>query len=375
MLLLFLWWATGDGTVDNSIRDEPASFSMRPKHDDWLTKPAKKLVDDADIAQSSFCPIANSVELENYTSAHITNLTTGVPFDIYLRKEGDLVSSHILRYGSWEPDLVAGCIHRLSTVAKRKSQRNSVLLDIGSNIGFFAFAAAAAGHHTIAIEMMGQNQAALMKSFCKNRNLMDRIRILPFGLGAKGRSVCLAYAADFNLLNGIIKCNADGNGDVKALADDLPKEFVVLGETVVVTLDELLPVIPELWDVGVVKMDTEGFESHVMKGSREFFRQVTPPYVMTEISNYMSRRANANPRDVLVDFDSYGYNIHANSWDGPIISNKASNPTPPQGYVSSAPKQEWDGFEEYLHGIGESLAEIFLIHKSIEGVRVSSQSQ
>ena len=229
------------------------------------------------------------------------------------------MSSHILRYGSWEPDLVEGCIHRLEKVAQGKSHKKSVLLDIGANIGFFTFAAAAAGHHVIAIEMMGQNQAALMKSHCKNRGLQDKIRILPFGLGAKGRSVCLAYAVDFNLLNGIIKCDTTGAGNTKALAASLSKEYVVLGETVVVTLDELLPAVPELRDVGVVKMDTEGFESHVMKGmvvlpntchsifynarylhdfaemlgSKRFFKEVTPPFVMTEISNYMSKRANA----------------------------------------------------------------------------------
>ena len=86
-----------------------------------------------------------------------------------------------------------------------------------------------------------------------------------------------------------------------------------------------------------------------------------------------SQTSYRNPRDMLDDFDAYGYNIHANSWEGPIINKKASNPTPPVGYTPSSAKQEWDGFEEYLHSIGESLAEVFMIHKSIEPLTPQAQ--
>ncbi|TPX34734.1 hypothetical protein SmJEL517_g02711 [Synchytrium microbalum] len=323
--------------------------SIHRSHRNLLNMTAKQLVDDADTTQLASCQWINSVELQDYTKATIVAMP-GNHFDIYVRKgSDDIVSAAITSRGHWELPEVLNMIAKLRDVQTRWAplQKKPTFLDIGANVGFFSFSAAASGFNVVAVEMMASNQLSLYKSICRNPTFPPLMRVIPYGLGeAKdnntGRSECLAYSLETNSRNGIVKCGNNVN------AADIPKGFSLMGTTVIVQFDELVPVVPELSQVGVVKLDTEGFEAHVVRGAYNFFKDVRPPFLMTETSNFMAIRAGSQPRELLDLLDELDYEVRNRNWDGPVVSKTPQSATALPGFTG----QNWDGFEEYLFNIG-----------------------
>ncbi|TPX34741.1 hypothetical protein SmJEL517_g02716 [Synchytrium microbalum] len=314
-----------------------------------LSMTAMELMEDADTTQLTTCQWSNSVEYIDYQQVTITSMP-GNPFEMVVKAgKDDIVSYSIISTNQWEGREVRSVIDRLALVAKKRGT-NVTLLDIGANIGFFSLSAAASGYNVVSVEMMGQNQASLLKSICKNPSFHPLMRVIPYGLGERGvdgsRSVCLAYSLMTNSRNGIVKCGNNVN------ASDIPEGFSLMGTTLIMEFDEIVPVVPELRNVGVVKLDTEGFEAHVMKGAYNFFKDVKPPFLKSETSNFMLIRAGSKPRDLLDLLDELDYEIHDKFWDGPIVAKNAINAT-------------FDGFDQYLLSLGdEGLGEIYMIHRT-----------
>jgi FkbM family methyltransferase len=137
--------------------------------------------------------------------------------------------------------------------------REAVLVDIGANVGMFTIVAAAFGYRVIAFEAMPDNVRAIRETLCWNPHLADRVALFPYGLGAT-RATCRIISADENIADGHVVCDEK---ELVAYGD----EYAQRGKVEIVRLDEILGGV----EVPVVKIDVEGYEPHVLKGSGAFY--------------------------------------------------------------------------------------------------------
>ena len=95
---------------------------------------------------------------------------------LYDAKEDKYVSGDIHAKGSWEGPMVEKMINVM------RKYKNSTLLDIGGNIGFYTLAAAAAGFSVNVFEPVPANAAMIQQSIQKNN--FTNIRLHTSALGA-----------------------------------------------------------------------------------------------------------------------------------------------------------------------------------------------
>ena len=95
-----------------------------------------------------------------WAHAHVSDLRWDMC--VYPPQNDVFVSASIVRAGAWEPHLVS------KMLATMRAHPGAVLLDIGSNVGFYALAAAAAGFRVQAFEPVPQNAARIEASLVKN---------------------------------------------------------------------------------------------------------------------------------------------------------------------------------------------------------------
>lgn len=82
-------------------------------------------------------------------------------------------------------------------------------IDIGANVGAFAFAVAQAGFSVIAVEAMHVCQYALRLSLCAAPDVAPNMTLLPVALGREAAR-CALYTGDENVLDGHVRCGDDG---------------------------------------------------------------------------------------------------------------------------------------------------------------------
>ncbi len=73
----------------------------------------------------------------------------------------------------------AACAHAFPLQAHPNDAVGPFLLDIGANLGWFSFQAAAAGFSVLAVEPMPHNQGAFRRTLCENPELASRITLIP----------------------------------------------------------------------------------------------------------------------------------------------------------------------------------------------------
>jgi FkbM family methyltransferase len=126
--------------------------------------------------------------------------------------------------------------------AEQQGIKAPVLLDVGANIGVFAFTAAMLGYEVIAFEAMERNQMALYSSICASPVLQDRITLFPFALGAE-EATCSIISDTANVADGHVACSESTKTDL------LQQGYVVRSRMHVVTLGDYV----------------DGVDVHVMK--------------------------------------------------------------------------------------------------------------
>ena len=98
------------------------------------------------------------------------------------------VSASIIRHGVWEGGLVTEMVRVM------RAHPGSVLLDVGSNVGFYTLAAAAAGFRVHAFEPVPQNAMRLEASLLKNR--MHNVSLYTAALANTTGTVRMARSRD-----------------------------------------------------------------------------------------------------------------------------------------------------------------------------------
>lgn len=172
------------------------------------------------------------------------------------------------------------------------------MLDIGGNQGYFTMSVASLGYKVYTFEPGEQNFKRIYAGVAVN-GFMDRVTVLPFGLGG----VTGVTQVFLNPDNAVLK----SDGIVMTGKDDpvLKAEWKVgnwfVSNIMVTTLDDFAQSKRGLADVVAVKMDVEGFESMVISGGKEFFSRVKPRMIFMEMNEYLWKKRSGSPHYMAMD--------------------------------------------------------------------------
>ncbi len=148
------------------------------------------------------------------------------------------VSEEIVATGQWEPFETELVLRLLPPVG--------LLADCGANIGWYSVAAGAAGHRVIAVEPEPGNLVLLHRNVARN-GLSEQVEVHQCALGVQpGR--------------GTLGLSIDNQGDHRL-------SVAPGGRTVPIELRRLDDIVADR-HIDVIKIDTQGSETGVLRGSR-----------------------------------------------------------------------------------------------------------
>jgi FkbM family methyltransferase len=259
---------------------------------------------------SDFCQNLDEKSNDRTTVANIGNLLNGIqPFSIEIYNGSDIVSSQIKANGSWDLSklkLFQKTINDYST--KEGIPLNELtFVDIGSNIGWFSLSIAAMGLNVMAFEPMSFNNDMMKRSLCMENNiksgLSQRVQLFTNGLGPKEES-CLVFSANHNEGDGHTLC-----GKTESEVQILPGHSI-RGKIDVKRLDDIAS--SEGKKIALLKIDVEGYESHVVEGGRDFILNSKIPCIIAEFVPEWIRSKLGDPERMINRFYDAGYKIQNN---------------------------------------------------------------
>jgi FkbM family methyltransferase len=184
----------------------------------------------------------------------------------------DIVASIIQQHDGWQSVETLALLDRLDLVARRVSYKHSltettarpksILLDVGTNQGWFTMVSAARGFSVIAIEAMPENELLIKASVCEN-GFSDRVVVVGAAAG-NTTETCFITSPAGDRGNGMVTCDL-------VETDAFGRKVEVLGTCPVVPIDNLLrqAYVDPTWSMkllGAAKIDVEGFEPRCLQG-------------------------------------------------------------------------------------------------------------
>jgi len=184
----------------------------------------------------------------------------------------------------------------------------TVVLDVGAHVGYFGLYAAHLGHQVIMFEPYAANRALLRWSMCRHPRLGGRVTLLPYGAGQRG--ACSLRSHVGNRGDGIVSCAAES-------ASPLPG-YESRGTVQLVPVEEA---VGEHLRIFFLKLDVEGFELDVMRTLPGLLAKGQVAFLATEVSSNLM--GGARVVAYLQLLWQAGFEVHAESFDGPVISTVA----------------------------------------------------
>ena len=189
------------------------------------------------------------------------------------------VSAHIHSHSPrpWDPylwDLMVSLLH---------NQPRQLIVDVGANLGYFSFMAAAMGHKVLAFEPMPRNTAKLHSGIQRNGFAQD-ITLYPYAAMNTQGWVSLQPTHPSN----------QGNGHIVMGKTDTPS----------IRLDDFIQ-----QEIFFMKIDVEGFECPVLQGARRLLCQHRIRHIAMEFSHETRHNPLCPPLPMLRFMQGLGYNI------------------------------------------------------------------
>ena len=163
---------------------------------------------------------------------------------------------------------------------------------------------------------MTSNAVLLMSTLCANFDtLQSKVKLFPFAL-SESENQCFVYSDAKNTQDGHILCGVDraeADRHFGAMRWDMLYREMISA----VRLDDALTQA-EIDSIGMVKIDTEGFEYHVLKGGKKVLLKI--PYLRSEfVRSYISDKGAPEDADAfLMEFHNAGYNVSIHPFVDPM---------------------------------------------------------
>jgi FkbM family methyltransferase len=281
MYLLYLFFLTANerALVNTLTPARSSSDSFAEKERKARTEQGQFCRDlDAGIIQA---PLSGDGKLEHLKSK-LATLQLGFPgknvhFKMEVYDNNDIVSLSILGGNGWDNDKINQILDVIVNYADQHKVPLSDLtfVDIGANVGWFTFVMASLGLNVVSFEPLNQNLYLLRKTLCHPANTPIRDRVLLFGHGLSyEKQTCIQASGTINVGDGVMLCVQDPSTYVP------PQGFEVRGSVAVDRIDDVLSTSDR--HIVAVKMDTEGYEAHVVLGGPKFFLGSKIPYIFSE---------------------------------------------------------------------------------------------
>ncbi|VDI25639.1 Hypothetical predicted protein [Mytilus galloprovincialis] len=213
---------------------------------------------------------------KNFVLGHLRYKKRTKKIPIYLHPpDNDIhISRVLLNGGSWEDN------NLLKAVEAMSQNPDAIFIDIGAHVGVYSLTLASLGYKVIAIDCFKDNIERLCAS-AKLNNLSKSMYIIHNALSNRKEMIVVRESSPSNI---------GGNTIVQksSLGINTSKTAMAVLETIqAIRLDDLLEVI----DIksAVLKLDVEGSEHNVLKGSDTFFRSVNVHFVMMEFHKHKDR--------------------------------------------------------------------------------------
>ena len=244
-----------------------------------------------------------------------------VSFHMAIYGSGDIVSKGLRKTGRWEPPITARILQELARASKPGNR--AALLDIGANLGWHTYVAAAHGYNVVAFEPFKSNRALHHHTLCLNPKFREKVKILPYGLHFEDNVTCSLYQSPkINIGDTHVVC-----GNINRTVNYL-KYFKLLGSANMRTIDSVLGDGELQFRQGqnvIGKIDVEGFEFSAWKGASQFMKSEWQPlWIISEMNKRMlqvvARSLHmADPERVVEQYkemmDGYGYDLGGENHD------------------------------------------------------------
>lgn len=203
----------------------------------------------------------------------------------------DYVGRETFMFSGFEEDVMAEALH-LAELKSGRSVKGRTFVDVGANIGTTTVAALTlfGASAVVAVEPGDENVRFLRVNVAAN-DLQDRVRVVHAALSDRPGIA-------------LLELSSDNSGDHRVRLSTAPGALAEEGrrtvEAATTTFDDLGL---DLDDVGVVWVDVQGHEAHVLSGANKLLESDVP--VILEYMPYALRRASA--LDVLHDIIARHY--------------------------------------------------------------------
>jgi FkbM family methyltransferase len=185
------------------------------------------------------------------------------------------------------------------------------ILDVGANHGLFSLEAARHIGPTGRVHAFEPTPGVRDQLLANLRsNGLDAIvEVIPAAVGAEEGS------AKFRVHHGMTALNTMAAQDIVWLGRPLAADEVI--EVPVLTLDAHA-LRSGLDFIDFLKIDVEGFELHVLRGTRGLLASRRVGVIMLEVGDGTCANAGVDPRDVLDELTASGYDLFGIEPDGSI---------------------------------------------------------
>ena len=139
------------------------------------------------------------VACQKQLTANSVVVATTEDFKMAVYASGDIVSKHLREDGAWELAVIESLSEHL--------QPNSVVVDIGANVGWYTFNFAK-GHDVVAFEPFRSNLALINATRCLNPALAARIQLNGFGLSHRPQRCDMYQVPKVNFGDTVSMCGA-----------------------------------------------------------------------------------------------------------------------------------------------------------------------
>lgn len=206
------------------------------------------------------------------------NPLNNIKYSIAVRQSSDVVSNEIAANRSWEPISSRAMLDALrqprytrhtrhTRHTSTTSSTDSLLLDIGANIGWFTMLAAHTGYNVVAFEPFEENRHVLFHSLClAPKSVQERVQVFPVALGSSDTDgmTCDMWRGGGNRGNVMTTCRKGGEDTMRDRHG-----WKLDGSIQPKSLDSLHHFnIPHNVNNVVVKIDVEGWEPMALEGAK-----------------------------------------------------------------------------------------------------------
>jgi len=210
----------------------------------------------------------------------------GVKFGMWIGAKGAIEDS-ILRWGSWSPDLLA--------LSDYFIKPGTTIVEVGANIGFESlyYAKKYPDCEVVSYEPSNYGFGSLLKS--NNYNKFNNLTIHKIGLGDRRSQLEISSPTELSENKGLGSFNKNCDVD----------ETYVSESVEVLPLDEHYRSERQ---ISLVKIDTQGFESQVIKGAQSLLKK-HKPVIIFEFEDHYHANPTVVRRELNDILKSLGYDL------------------------------------------------------------------